>query len=175
MAESRRERERVLGDYRRQADEKKEFKEKVERRVRFLVHQNLNHSSLVHSPSSSASHPPTTPVDTVSLCSVSGGFSIVCLCVWPTVDSSLDSSLQEEQEEKISSYEEALAKIKDTTGVSDILEVVARFLNQGDTRAHLEQLQTEHSQSLAHLQEEKERLQAQFEEMKYSGEAKMSS
>ena len=91
------------------------------------------------------------------------------------MDRSLNSCLQEEQEEKISSYEEALAKIKDTTGVSDILEVVARFLNQGDTRKHLGQLQIEHSQSLARLQEDKERLQAQFEEMKYSGEAKMSS
>ena len=91
------------------------------------------------------------------------------------MDRSLDSSLQEEQEEKISSYEEALAKIKDTTGVSDILEVVARFLNQGDTRAHLEQLRLEHTESLARLREDKERLQAQFEEMKYSGEAKMSS
>ena len=91
------------------------------------------------------------------------------------VDSSQGGSLQEEQEQKISSYEEALAKIKDTTGVSDILEVVARFLNQGDTRAHLEQLQVEHSQTLARLREEKERLHAQFEEMKYSGEAKMSS
>lgn len=97
------------------------------------------------------------------------------LSAWAAVDSSLDSSLQEEQEEKISSYEEALAKIKDTTGVSDILEVVARFLNQGETRDHLEKLQTEHTQSLARLQEDKERLQAQFEEMKYSGEAKMSS
>lgn len=92
-----------------------------------------------------------------------------------SVESSLDTSLQEEQEEKITSYEEALAKIKDTTGVSDILEVVARFLNQGDTRAHLEQLRTENSQTLARLREEKEKLQAQFEEMKYSGEAKMSS
>ena len=92
-----------------------------------------------------------------------------------TIDSSLGASLQEEQEEKISSYEEALAKIKDATGVSDILEVVARFLNQGDTRTHLEQLQVEHSQTLARLREEKERMQAQLEEMKYSGEAKMSS
>ena len=33
MAESRREREKVLAEYRRQAEEKKEFKEKVERRV----------------------------------------------------------------------------------------------------------------------------------------------
>ena len=34
MAESRREREKVLAEYRKQADEKKEFAEKVERRVR---------------------------------------------------------------------------------------------------------------------------------------------
>ena len=33
MAESRKEREVVLSDYRKQADEKKEFAEKVERRV----------------------------------------------------------------------------------------------------------------------------------------------
>lgn len=83
--------------------------------------------------------------------------------------------MQEEQEQKISSYEEALAKIKEATGVSDILEVVARFLNQGDTRTHLEQLQVEHKETLARLKEEKQRLQAEFEDMKYSGEAKMSS
>ena len=34
MAESRKEREVVLSEYRKQADEKKEFAEKVERRVR---------------------------------------------------------------------------------------------------------------------------------------------
>lgn len=33
MAESRREREKVLCEYRRQAEEKKEFQEKVEKRV----------------------------------------------------------------------------------------------------------------------------------------------
>ncbi len=33
MAESRREREKVLSEYRKQAEEKKEFAEKVERRV----------------------------------------------------------------------------------------------------------------------------------------------
>ena len=37
MAESRKEREVVLSDYRKQADEKKEFAEKVERRVRPLL------------------------------------------------------------------------------------------------------------------------------------------
>ena len=82
---------------------------------------------------------------------------------------------QEDQEAKITSYEEALAKIKDATGVSDIQEVVNRFLNQGNTRRHLEQLQEENTRQLARLREDRERLQATFEDMKYSGEAKMSS
>ena len=89
-----------------------------------------------------------------------------------TVDSGKTN--QEIQEAKISSYEEALAKIKDATGVSNIQEVVDRFLNQGDTKKHLEKLQEENTQQLSHLKESKEKLQAQFEDMKYSGEAKMS-
>lgn len=46
----------------------------------------------------------------------------------PAVDEAMDDG--GDQEERIVSYEEALAKIKDTTGVSDIQEVVDRFLNQ---------------------------------------------
>ncbi len=82
---------------------------------------------------------------------------------------------QEVQEAKITSYEEALAKIKDATGVSNIQEVVDRFLNQGNTKKHLEQLKEENTEQLARLKEDKEKLQAQFEDMKYSGEAKMST
>ncbi|XP_003387037.3 PREDICTED: coiled-coil domain-containing protein 151-like [Amphimedon queenslandica] len=85
-----------------------------------------------------------------------------------------DQSIQE-QEEKITSYEEAFAKIKDATGVSDIQEVVDRFLNQQETRTHLNELKDEHTKQLARLKEEKDKLQAQFEEMKYSGEERMSS
>ncbi len=79
------------------------------------------------------------------------------------------------QEAKISSYEEALAKIKDATGVSDIQEVVDRFLNQGDTKRHLEQLREENTKVVSRLKEEREKLQAQFEDLKYSGEAKLST
>ncbi len=84
-------------------------------------------------------------------------------------------TVQEVQEAKITSYEEALAKIKDATGVSDIQEVVDRFLNQGDTKRHLERLREENTRQVARLKEEKEKLQAQFEDMKYSGEAKTSA
>ena len=84
-------------------------------------------------------------------------------------------TVQEFQEAKITNYEEALAKIKDATGVSDIQEVVDRFLNQGDTKRHLERLREENTRQVARLKEEKEKLQAQFEDMKYSGEAKTSA
>lgn len=53
--------------------------------------------------------------------------------------------------------------------------MVDRFLNQGNTKKHLEQLKEENTRQLARLKEEKEKLQAQFEDMKYSGEAKMST
>ena len=49
-----------------------------------------------------------------------------------------------------------------------------RFLNQGDTKKHLEHLREENTQWLDRLKEDKEKLQAHFEDMKYSGEAKMS-
>jgi len=81
----------------------------------------------------------------------------------------------EEQERKITTYEEAMAKIKDATGVSDIREVVQRFQSQGDTQKHLEQLKLNNEKMLVRLKEEKEKLKREYEDMKYSGEAKLSS
>ena len=81
----------------------------------------------------------------------------------------------EEQERKITSYEDAMRRIKDATGVSDIKEVVQRFLSQGNTQQHLLQLKSNNEKTLVRLREEKEKLQEEFETMKYSGEAKLSS
>ena len=53
-------------------------------------------------------------------------------------------------------------------------EVVQRFLSQGDTQKHLEQLKVNNEKTLVRLKDEKEKLQKEFEEMKYSGEARMS-
>ena len=49
-----------------------------------------------------------------------------------------------------------------------------RFENQGETQKHLEELKKENEKQIARLREEKEKLQNEFEEMKYSGEAKLS-
>ena len=51
-------------------------------------------------------------------------------------------------------------KIKDTTGVASIQEVVERFLSQGATRQHLESLKEENTRQIARLTEEKVRIQS---------------
>ncbi|KAK7466000.1 hypothetical protein BaRGS_00037437 [Batillaria attramentaria] len=81
----------------------------------------------------------------------------------------------EDQQQKITTYEEAFKQIKEATGVSDTWEVVERFENQGQTTQHLEDLKKDNEKQILRLREEKENLQTEFEEMKYSGEAKLSS
>ncbi|XP_030639189.1 coiled-coil domain-containing protein 151 [Chanos chanos] len=80
-----------------------------------------------------------------------------------------------EEEKAISSFEEAFRRIKEATGVTDTQEVVDRFISQGDTQKHLEEMKEENMRILLQLKEERDRLQVQFEEMKYSGESKLSS
>lgn len=132
--ERKKERERELAQYKKQAEEKKDHAEKVEKR---LQRSSLQQDEL-----------------SVEQKSVLSG---------------------EEQERKITTYEDAMNKIKDTTGVSDIKEVVQRFLSQGETQKHLEQLKTNNEKMLVRLKEDKEKLRMEYEEMKYSGEAKLSS
>eukprot|EP00745_Piridium_sociabile_P021402 TRINITY_DN32914_c0_g1_i4.p1 TRINITY_DN32914_c0_g1~~TRINITY_DN32914_c0_g1_i4.p1 ORF type:complete len:437 (+),score=186.58 TRINITY_DN32914_c0_g1_i4:272-1582(+) len=81
----------------------------------------------------------------------------------------------EEQQQKITTYEEAFRQIKEATGVADTWEVVERFENQGHTTEHLEELKKDNEKQILRLREDKGNLQKEFEEMKYSGEAKLSS
>ncbi|XP_064616243.1 outer dynein arm-docking complex subunit 3-like [Liolophura sinensis] len=81
----------------------------------------------------------------------------------------------EDNQQKITTYEEAFKQIKEATGVSDTQEVVMRFENQGETTQHLEELKKDGEKQIVRMREEKERLQQEFEDMKYSGEAKLSS
>merc|ERR1712110_677424 len=81
----------------------------------------------------------------------------------------------EDQQQKITTYEEAFKRIKECTGVSDTMEVVIRFENQGDTTRHLEELKKDNEKQIGRLREDKDKLLKEFEEMKYSGEAKLSS
>ncbi|XP_037674057.1 coiled-coil domain-containing protein 151 isoform X2 [Choloepus didactylus] len=67
------------------------------------------------------------------------------------------------------------SKVKDATGVADTHSVVRRFLAQGDTFTQLESLKSENEQTMVKLKQEKQRLQRELENLKYTGEAKLVS
>ncbi|XP_026905957.1 outer dynein arm-docking complex subunit 3 isoform X3 [Acinonyx jubatus] len=66
-------------------------------------------------------------------------------------------------------------KVKEATGVADTHAVVRRFLAQGDTFTRLEALKSKNKQRLLTLKQEKQRLQREFEDLKYSGETTLVS
>ncbi|XP_029440975.1 LOW QUALITY PROTEIN: coiled-coil domain-containing protein 151 [Rhinatrema bivittatum] len=81
----------------------------------------------------------------------------------------------QDEEKAIKSFQEAFQRIKDATAVTDIQDVVDRFVAQGETRKHLDELKTMNEKTLVRLREDKEHLEAEYQELKYSGEAKLSS
>ncbi|KAI1886805.1 hypothetical protein AGOR_G00199590 [Albula goreensis] len=85
------------------------------------------------------------------------------------------AAMDAEEDKTIHTFEEAFHRIKEATGVTDTHEVVERFISQGDTQKHLEELKEENERTLVELKEERDQLQAQFQELKYSGEAKLAS
>ncbi|XP_066888827.1 outer dynein arm-docking complex subunit 3 isoform X2 [Kogia breviceps] len=66
-------------------------------------------------------------------------------------------------------------KVKDATGVAETHAVVRRFLAQGDNFTQLETLKNENQQTLMRLKQEKQQLQRELEDFKYSGEAMLVS
>ena len=53
-------------------------------------------------------------------------------------------------------------------------EIVECFIAQGESQRHLEELKGQNQEVLLQLKGEKEALQHSFQDMKYSGEAKLS-
>jgi len=78
------------------------------------------------------------------------------------------SKISEEQK-RITSFEEAFQKIKEATGVSDVNQVIQKFMTQEDTNNNLKQLTKEAQARIDMLNEEKEAVKAKMEELKYSG------
>ncbi|XP_012921349.1 coiled-coil domain-containing protein 151 isoform X3 [Heterocephalus glaber] len=80
---------------------------------------------------------------------------------------------EEELRQRWSMYqmEVTFSKVKDATGAAETHSVVRRFLAQGYTFAQLEALKKENEQTLVKLKEEKQQLQRELEDLKYSGEA----
>ena len=87
----------------------------------------------------------------------------------------LKDKLSENDQNKVDMYENAFSRIKEATGTSTMQEVVDRFMSQDSTTAHLETMKGDAQTNVAKLRDEKARLNKEFEEMKYSGEAKTST
>ncbi|XP_027267394.1 coiled-coil domain-containing protein 151 isoform X3 [Cricetulus griseus] len=66
-------------------------------------------------------------------------------------------------------------KVKDATGVAESHAVFRRFLAQDETFTQLETLKRDNEQMLVKMKEEKERLQRELENLKYSGDATLVS
>uniref|UniRef100_A0A3Q4I6R0 Coiled-coil domain-containing protein 151-like n=1 Tax=Neolamprologus brichardi TaxID=32507 RepID=A0A3Q4I6R0_NEOBR len=85
------------------------------------------------------------------------------------------TGMEEEDLKKISTFEEAFRHISETTGVTDIQEILECFNSQEETHQHLLKRKEENEKVLLQLKEEKELLSQQFEEMKYFRQAKHPS
>jgi len=87
-----------------------------------------------------------------------------------TTDPATGTSNDFAQEEKlkIADYEEAFHRIKEATGVSDVNEVIQKFLTQEDTHKNLTSLTKENQSRIDGLLEERRKLRLQVEELKFS-------
>jgi len=83
-----------------------------------------------------------------------------------TTGGSNDYAVEEQQ--KLSDYAEAFHRIKESTGVSDVNEVIQKFLTQEDTHKNLTSLTRENQGRIDHLMEERRKLRLQVEELKFS-------
>eukprot|EP00656_Telonema_subtile_P022527 TRINITY_DN236_c0_g1_i1.p1 TRINITY_DN236_c0_g1~~TRINITY_DN236_c0_g1_i1.p1 ORF type:complete len:489 (-),score=186.09 TRINITY_DN236_c0_g1_i1:279-1745(-) len=83
--------------------------------------------------------------------------------------SQLNANKKEDEQDKITTYEEAFRKIRDATGVSDVSEVISKFLTQEETQKRLMEMTKESQLRIDNLQEEKALAKHRVEEIKFSG------
>lgn len=82
--------------------------------------------------------------------------------------SGVSNDIALEETQKITDYTEAFNKIKESTGVSDVNEVIQKFLTQEDTHKNLTSLTRENQSRIEQLSEERRKLRLQVEELKFS-------
>ena len=81
----------------------------------------------------------------------------------------LNAQVVEGEQQVMSAYEAAFRKIKESTGVSDVNEVIQKFLTQEQTQGNLTQLTKEAQARIEQLAEERIATKAMVDEVKYSG------
>merc|ERR1740121_1606885 len=80
----------------------------------------------------------------------------------------ISSDYANEERQKLMDYDEALNAIKESTGVSDVNEVIQKFLTQEDTLKNLQNLTKENQQTIDRLTEERRKLRLSVEDLKFS-------
>lgn len=74
----------------------------------------------------------------------------------------------EEERQRVQDYEEAFRRIKEATGVSDVNEVIQKFLTQEDTQNNLLNLTKEYQAKIERLQDEWKNTKSIVEDLKFS-------
>jgi hypothetical protein len=82
--------------------------------------------------------------------------------------SGVSNDIALEEQQKISDYQEAFHKIKESTGVSDVNEVIQKFLTQEDTHKNLTSLTRENQAKVESLSLERRKMRLQVEDLKFS-------
>jgi len=80
----------------------------------------------------------------------------------------ISSTQAEEEKHRLLDYEEAFRRIKEATGVSDVNEVIQKFLTQEDTQNNLWSLTVEYQSKIDALQEQRRALKHLVDERKFS-------
>ena len=78
---------------------------------------------------------------------------------------------REEEERRLAAYEEAFRRIKEATGVSDVSEVITKFLTSEDTAASLTALTREAQARIDSLLQSRDEAKAAVEAARYAGSA----
>ena len=80
----------------------------------------------------------------------------------------ISSDYANEERQKLMDYEEAFHAIKEATGVSDVNEVIQKFLTQKDTQKNLTTLTEENQATIDKYTEERRKIRLQVEELKFT-------
>ena len=71
--------------------------------------------------------------------------------------------------QRLEDYDEAMRRIKDATGVSDVNEIIQKFATQQDTYNNLLELKANNERKLLDLNDRKLELKSDVERMRYEG------
>jgi hypothetical protein len=70
---------------------------------------------------------------------------------------------------RLEDYDEAMRRIKDATGVSDVNEIIQKFATQQDTYNNLVELKATNERKMGDMGDKKLELRSDVERMRYEG------